>query len=330
MEYRRLGTTGMMVSELALGTATFGWHTDDAESAAVLDTFVEAGGNFIDTADIYSHWAEGSYAGRAEEMLGAWLQSSGKRQQLVIATKCRFPMGPHPNDVGLSRRHVMDAVEGSLRRLDSDHIDLYQTHSMDPNTPIDETLRALDDLVRTGKVRYLGCSNYSAWRLLEALWRSDAGNLAAYRCLQPRYNLLQRAEFERDMAELIRSYGLGVIPYSPLAGGTLTGKYRDAARIPPGTRAAEIATMRAYHTAGNLKVVAALERIGATHGKSAGQTALAWLLSNPLITAPIVGARNRDQLAESLGAAGYRLSAEEQGELNQLSDWRSRRHASAD
>ena len=312
----------MKVSELALGTATFGWHTGDAESGALLDAYVEAGGNFIDTADIYSYWAEGSYAGRSEEMLGAWLRSSGKRQQLVIATKCRFPTGPHPNDSGLSRRHIMDAVEGSLRRLRCDYIDLYQTHDMDPNTPIDETMRALDDLVRAGKVRYLGCSNYSAWRLLEALWRSDAGNLAAYQCLQPPYNLLQRAEFERDLAELVRGYGLGVIPYSPLAGGMLTGKYRDPAHIPADTRAAEVAGMRTYHTERTTQVVAALERIGAAHGKSAGQTALAWLLSDPLITAPIVGARNSEQLRESLGAAGYRLSDEERGELNTLSDWR--------
>ena len=312
----------MKVSELALGTATFGWHTGDAESGALLDAYVEAGGNFIDTADIYSYWAEGSYAGRSEEMLGAWLRSSGKRQQLVIATKCRFPTGPQPNDSGLSRRHIMDAVEGSLRRLRCDYIDLYQTHDMDPNTPIDETMRALDDLVRAGKVRYLGCSNYSAWRLLEALWRSDAGNLAAYQCLQPPYNLLQRAEFERDLAELVRGYGLGVIPYSPLAGGMLTGKYRDPAHIPADTRAAEVAGMRTYHTERTTQVVAALERIGAAHGKSAGQTALAWLLSDPLITAPIVGARNSEQLRESLGAAGYRLSDEERGELNTLSDWR--------
>ena len=312
----------MKVSELALGTATFGWHTGDAESGALLDAYVEAGGNFIDTADIYSYWAEGSYAGRSEEMLGAWLRSSGKRQQLVIATKCRFPTGPHPNDSGLSRRHIMDAVEGSLRRLRCDYIDLYQTHEMDPNTPIDETMRALDDLVRAGKVRYLGCSNYSAWRLLEALWRSDAGNLAAYQCLQPPYNLLQRAEFERDLAELVRGYGLGVIPYSPLAGGMLTGKYRDPAHIPADTRAAEVAGMRTYHTERTTQVVAALERIGAAHGKSAGQTALAWLLSDPLITAPIVGARNSEQLRESLGAAGYRLSDEERSELNTLSDWR--------
>ena len=312
----------MKVSELALGTATFGWHTGDAESGALLDAYVEAGGNFIDTADIYSYWAEGSYAGRSEEMLGAWLRSSGKRQQLVIATKCRFATGPQPNDSGLSRRHIMDAVEGSLRRLRCDYIDLYQTHEMDPNTPIDETMRALDDLVRAGKVRYLGCSNYSAWRLLEALWRSDAGNLAAYQCLQPPYNLLQRAEFERDLAELVRGYGLGVIPYSPLAGGMLTGKYRDPAHIPEGTRAAEVAEMRTYHTERTTQVVAALERIGAAHSKSAGQTALAWLLSDPLVTAPIVGARNSEQLRETLGAAGYRLSDAERGELNTLSDWR--------
>lgn len=322
MEYRRLGTTGLRVSELALGTATFGWHTDDAEADALLDTYVDAGGNFIDTADIYSHWAEGSHAGRAEEMLGAWLHRSGKRGQLVIATKCRFPMGPRPNDAGLSRRHITDAVEGSLRRLRIDCIDLYQAHAADPSTPIDETMRAFDDLVRAGKVRYLGCSNYPAWRLMEALWRSDAANVERYQCLQPRYNLLQRDAFEREMADLVRSYRLGVIPYSPMAGGTLTGKYRDPAEVPAGTRAAEVEGLRRHHTERTARVVAALERIGVAHGKSTGQTALAWLLSNPLVTAPIVGARNRTQLRQSLGAAGYRLSDDERGELSTVSDWR--------
>ena len=322
MEYRRLGTTGIRVSELALGTATFGWHTGDTEAAALLDAYVDAGGNFIDTSDIYSHWAEGSYAGRAEEMLGAWLQRSGKRGQLVISTKCRFPMGPHPNDAGLSRRHIMDAVEGSLRRLRVDCIDLYQAHAADPRTPIDETMRAFDDLVRAGKVRYLGCSNYPAWRLLESLWRSDAANLGRYQCLQPRYNLLQRDGFEREMADLVRSYRLGVIPYSPLAGGTLTGKYRDPSEIPAGTRAAEVEGMRKHLTDRTARVVAALERIGVAHGKSTGQTALAWLLSNPLVTAPIVGARTSGQLKQSLGAAGYRLSDDERGELSTVSDWR--------
>jgi aryl-alcohol dehydrogenase-like predicted oxidoreductase len=216
----------------------------------------------------------------------------------------------------------MDAVEASLRRLQTDFIDLYQTHSMDTDTPIEETMRALDDLVRQGKVRYVGCSNYSAWRLCQALWASDRADVVRYECLQPVYNLLQREGFERDTADLIREEGLAVIPYSPQAAGFLTGKYKAGQEPPPNTRAASNDRMRRHFTDANFELVEEMERIGQGHGKTVGHVALAWHLSNPLITAPILGARNAAQLEESLGAAGFRLQEEEMSRLNALTEWR--------
>ena len=191
----------------------------------VMDAFAEAGGNFIDTADIYNRWVEGHIGGESEGVIGRWLQARGNRSQMIIATKVRGQMGPGPNDQGLSRRHIFDACEASLRRLQTDTIDLYQTHSFDADTPIYESLEALDRLVQQGKVRYVGCSNYPAWRLMEALWTSDKCGLARYNSIQPHYNLVNRAEFERELAEVCLANGIGIIPYSPLAGGFLTGKY---------------------------------------------------------------------------------------------------------
>lgn len=251
-----------------------------------------------------------------------WLAGSGKRHEIVLATKARSAMSDLPNDQGLSRRHLMDAVEASLRRLQTDFIDLYQTHSMDTDTPIEETMRALDDLVRQGKVRYVGCSNYSAWRLCQALWASDRADVVRYECLQPVYNLLQREGFERDTADLIREEGLAVIPYSPQAAGFLTGKYKAGQEPPPNTRAASNDRMRSHFTDANFELVKEMERIGQGHGKTVGHVALAWHLSNPLITAPILGARNAAQLEESLGAAGFRLQEEEMSRLNALTEWR--------
>ena len=322
MEYRRLGRAGLRVSEICLGTATFGWHTDEREGHRMLDGFVGLGGNFIDTADYYSAWAAGSYAGRSEEIIGSWLRASGRRHQVVLATKVCSPVGDLPHDRGLSRRHIMDAVDASLSRLGTDFIDLYQAHSMDTSTPIEETLRAFDDLVRQGKVRYVGCSNYSSWRLCEALWVSDRNGLARYASVQPYYNLIDRREFEQEKAELVREYGLAVIPYSPQAMGFLTGKHRGRSQAPEGTRGSIDSRMQTYFTPRNFEVLDELERIGKAHGKSLAQVALAWLLTNPLITAPIVGARNWDQLEESLGAAGFRLSDEEKTGLDALTDWR--------
>ena len=324
MEYRKLGATGLKVSEICFGTATFGWHTDEPEAHRMLDMFLEHGANFVDTADYYSAWAEGSYAGRSEEIIGQWFKNSGKRHQTILATKVCSPVGPLPNDRGLSRRHIMDAVEASLKRLKTDFIDLYQTHAMDNETDIEETMRALDDLVRQGKIRYAGCSNYTAWRLCKALWASDKQGLARFECVQPYYNLIDRADFERELADLVGVERLAVIPYSPQAMGFLTGKHRGRDSAPEDTRGTIDPRMQSYFTERNFELLDEMEKIGEQHGKSIAQISLAWILTNPLITAPIVGARNCEQLAESVGAAGCRLSSEEMERLNELTEWRSK------
>jgi aryl-alcohol dehydrogenase-like predicted oxidoreductase len=318
MNYGKLGRTGLKVSELCLGTMQFGWTADEATSFAVLDAFVAAGGNFIDTADVYSRWAEGNPGGVSEQIIGRWLKARGNRGAIVLATKARGRMWDGPNGEGLSRGHLIRACEDSLRRLDTDAIDLYQTHFFDADTPIDETMRALDDLVRAGKVRYVGCSNYPAWRLAKALWVSDKLGLARYDSLQPHYSLAYRTEFERELKPLCEEEGVGVIPYSPLAGGFLTGKYRRDS-VPPSARADGI--QQRYFNDRGFAIVEKLEEVGKARNLSVAQTALAWLLTQPIITAPIIGANSVEQLAESLGAAGVRLSAEEMDALNAVSVW---------
>jgi len=318
VDYRKLGRTGLKVSELGLGTMQFGWTADEATAFAVMDVFVAAGGNFIDTADVYSRWAAGNPGGVSEEIIGRWMKARGNRGQMVLATKARGQMWDGPNGEGLSRAHLMRACEDSLRRLGADHIDLYQTHWVDEETPIEETLRALDDLVRAGKVRYIGCSNISAWRLAKALWASDRLNLARYDSLQPHYNLAHRAEFERELRPLCQDEGIGVIPYSPLAGGFLTGKYRRDA-VPTSARADGI--QKRYFDERGFAILQALEVVAKMRELTVAQTALAWLLSQPVITAPIVGANSVEQLDESLAAAGVRLTGEEMETLNTASAW---------
>ncbi len=319
MEYRKLGGTGLKVSELALGTMQFGWTADEETAFAVLDAYVEAGGNLIDTADIYSRWAEGNPGGVSEEIIGRWLKARGNRQEVVLATKVRGRMWEGPNGEGLSRAHIMRAVEDSLRRLDTDYIDLYQTHFYDVDTPIEETMRGLDDLVRAGMVRYVGCSNYPAWRLVESLWASDRRGLARYVSLQPHYNLVHREEFERELAQVVEAYGIGVINYSPLAGGFLTGKYRRDAPLLDSVRAEGV--QKRYFSDRNFDLLDAMEEIGRAHEQGVLQVALAWLLSKPLITAPIVGANSVEQLQGSLKAVGFRLNEPEMDRLNELSAW---------
>ena len=320
MEYRSLGHTGLKVSELCLGTMQFGWTADEATAQVVLSAAFEAGINFIDTADVYSRWAEGNPGGVAESIIGRWMkQANIPRDQLVLATKVRGKMGPGPNDEGLSRRHILHAIDASLQRLGVDYIDLYQTHSFDDKTPIEETLRAMDDLVHQGKVRYIGCSNYPAWRLAEALWTSQVNHLVRYDSLQPHYNLVRRAEFERELAEVCRAYGLGVIPYSPLAAGFLTGKYdRDQAE-PESARLGGV--KRRYFNDQGWAVHEAVKNLAGQKGKSISQVALAWLLSNPVITSPIIGPRSLEQLQDNLGAVGFRLSSEDMTSLDQVSAW---------
>ena len=318
IEYRRLGRTGLKVSPLCLGSMNFGWTADDETSFAVMDAFAEAGGNFIDTADIYNRWVEGHIGGESEGVIGRWLQARGNRSQMIIATKVRGQMGPGPNDQGLSRRHIFDACDASLRRLQSDTIDLYQTHYFDADVPIDETLEALDRLVQQGKVRYVGCSNYPAWRLMEALWTSDKCGLARYNSIQPHYNLVNRAEFERELAEVCLANGIGIIPYSPLAGGFLTGKYsrdRDTDSV-----RAEGVRQRYFNDAG-WKVLDAVRAVAVELDTTPLAVSLAWLLAQPGMTAPIVGANTVEQLQGSLAALDVDLTAAQMETLNNASAW---------
>ncbi|MBV9848105.1 MAG: aldo/keto reductase [Armatimonadetes bacterium] len=320
MEYRKMGRTGLMVSEICLGTMQFGWSTDEETSRRVMDTFREAGGNFIDTADVYTNWVgDVSYGGKTEEIIGRWLADSRARQDTVLATKVRGRMWEGPNGEGLSRAHILRACEDSLRRLQTDYLDLYQCHWADLNTPIEETLSALDDLVRAGKVRYIGASNYPAWRLMEAVATSDRRGLARFDCYQPEYSLMERQLFEYEAMPFCKHYGLGVIPYSPLAGGFLTGKYRRDSPPPESVRAR--VNLQNYGNERGWAVIDALDEIGRAHGKTVAQTVLAWQLTNPVVTAPIIGANTPEQLSDLLGAAGYRLSPDEMQRLNDLTQY---------
>ncbi|MFM8323198.1 MAG: aldo/keto reductase [Chloroflexota bacterium] len=320
MEYRSLGRTGLKVSELCLGTMQFGWTAGEEQAFEILDAAFARGLNFIDTADIYSTWAPGNPGGVAEQIIGRWLKRSGiARDRVVIATKVRGKLGDGPNDEGLSRAHIFNAVEGSLRRLGVEYIDLYQTHWYDENVPVEETLAALSDLVRQGKVRYLGCSNHPAWRLTEALWAADKHHLQRYDSLQPHYNLVHRAEFERELADVCRKYRLGVIPYSPLAGGFLSGKYRRDQQID----SARARSAKRHFNERNWALLDEMEALANTRGGwSISQAALAWMLSDPLVTSAIIGPRTLEQLDDNLGAAGLRLAAEEKQRLDELSAWK--------
>ncbi|MCF3648767.1 aldo/keto reductase [Synoicihabitans lomoniglobus] len=317
MEYRKLGRTNLSVAELCLGSMQFGWTANEDASFAVMDAYVAAGGNFIDTADVYTWWGEKGTAGlgESEEIIGRWLQARGGRDSMVIATKLGGPMHDGPDDKGLSRERVIKCCEASLRRLQVDHIDLYQCHWTDLSTPIEETLAAMGELVKAGKVRHVGASNYPAWRLAEALWQADKLGLPRFETYQPQYSLMETGLFELEPMALCKHHELGVIPYSPLACGFLTGKYRrDGAA--PSARSHEVVKNYAHER--GYAIIDALEEIGAGHGKSIAATAIAWLLSNPVVTSPIIGANSVAQLDTLLEAVGYRLSAEEMSRLNSM------------
>jgi len=317
MEYKYLGQTGLKVSELCMGSMSFGWTAPRENCAPVLDAFAAAGGNFIDTADVYSRWAEGNPGGVAEELIGTWLKTQ-RRDQIILATKVRGRMGDGPNDEGLSRNHIITACEASLRRLQTDYIDLYQTHYWDEHTPLEVTLRALGDLLRAGKVRYIGCSNLPAWHLMESLWVGEQRQLVRYACLQPHYNLVHRAEFEREHRAVCLKYGLGVIPYSPIAGGLLSGKYRRGVKVQEGTRGWNL---RHALTEKNFLLIDKLDEIAQARGKTVLQVALAWIRQQPGITSPIIGVNTVEQWREMEGAIGWRLSEEEIARLNDASKW---------
>lgn len=317
MEYRYLGRTGMKVSELCLGAMTFGRESEEALSFQMMDAFAAAGGNFIDTADVYTR-------GVSESIVGKWLKSHN-REQFVIATKVRFGMGDGPNEIGLSRKHIMDAVENSLRRLGIDYIDLYQVHCWDPGTPLEETLSALNRLVEQGKVRYLGASNYKGYQIQKAVDISRAHCWESFSCLQPLYNLLDR-QIEWELVEVCQAEGLGIIPWSPLRGGWLTGKYHRGMEAPPeGTRVANSTKNNwseawgRYANERTWTLIDTLGEIAQELGKSRAQVALSWVKDQPGVTAPIIGARNMAQLEDNLGTVGWALSAEQRARLNEVS-----------
>jgi aryl-alcohol dehydrogenase-like predicted oxidoreductase len=320
MELRTLGRSGCAVSTLALGTMTFGAESDEATSHAQLDAYFAAGGNLIDTANVYA-------GGASEEIVGRWLakQPAEIRDQVVLATKGRFATGAGPNDLGLSRRHLRRALEASLRRLGVDHVDLYQVHAFDPHTPLEETLRFLDDAVRAGLIAYPGLSNYTGWQVQKVVDAAERLGLAVPVTLQPQYNLLVR-EIEWEIIPACASTGLGLLPWSPLGGGWLTGKYKRDERPSGPTRLGDNPErgVEAYDRRSPQQrtwdVIAAVEAVADERGVSMAQVALAWLVDRPLVSSVILGARTLEQLEDNLGAAGLHLDAEQTARLDAASD----------
>ncbi len=308
MEYRSLGTSGLKVSALGLGTNSFGGRTDEKQSKRVIDQALDLGVNFLDTANMYGPCL-------SEEIIGKSLKS--KRGHVLIATKFGRAMGEGPNDRGASRRHIIEQLEGSLSRLNTDYIDLYQLHIHDPTTPIEETLRALDDCVRSGKVRYIGCSVISAWQACEAIWTSKTLNLNSFVSVQPYYNLLKR-EIERDLVPFCRAYGLGIIPYFPLEGGLLTGKYRPGKPAPADSRYAGRTESEKRFSKRNFSILAGLERFAETHGRLVLELALAWLLANPSVSTVIAGATKPEQVVANERSLNWKLSTEELKEIDEI------------
>lgn len=299
---RRLGKSGLEVAPLALGGNVFGWTIDEVRSFRVLDSFVAAGFNLIDTADVYSRWKPGNHGGESETILGNWLKRSGNRSKVVIATKVGMEMGPDAK--GLSRAYILQAVERSLQRLQTDVIDLYQAHKDDEATPLEETLGAFGELMQQGKVKAIGASNYTSERLAQALQVSKKHNLPAYTCLQPLYNLCERAAFEPTLEPLCVEHGLGVLPYFSLASGFLTGKYRSEADLAKSTRGIAV---KKYLNDRGFRILNALDQVAARYGSTPGRVALAWLLARPSVTAPIASATNLDQLTDLIEATRLEL-----------------------
>jgi aryl-alcohol dehydrogenase-like predicted oxidoreductase len=314
MRFRKLGNSGIEVAPLALGGNVFGWTADEPTSFAILDRFVAAGFNLIDTADMYSVWVPGHKGGESETVIGKWLMQSGQRSQVVIATKVGMELSP--TEKGLSKPYILRAVEQSLRRLQTDYIDLYQSHRDDESTPLEETLAAYDQLIKQGKVRAIGASNYSGSRLMQAMHISPEKGLPRYECLQPHYNLYERLEFERDLEPVCRTERLGVIPYFSLAAGFLTGKYRSEQDLTKSPRGQGI---KKYLNERGFRILAALDAVASRIGATPGKVALAWLMARPIVTAPIASATSLAQLNDLINATMLQLDPAAMLLLNQAS-----------
>jgi aryl-alcohol dehydrogenase-like predicted oxidoreductase len=316
MKTRALGATGIRVSSICLGTGQMTWTTPAPRAFRLLDQYAAAGGNFIDTADIYTQWVDGHTGGESETIVGQWLARRKNRRAVFLATKCRGRMWSGPAGEGLNRAHIIQACEDSLRRLKTDHIDLYQSHWYDDATPIGETLRAYADLIRAGKVRYIGASNFSAAQLTEAVLVARQAGLPQYVAYQPFYNLPFR-ELEAEHVWVMERYGIGCIPYTPIGQGFLSGKYRANKPLPKTSRSAHVKSR--YFSEKNFKIVETLEKLGRKRGKTIVQMALGWHLGHAWVTAPIIGPNTPEQLAENLGASDLELSAAEMTALNEVS-----------
>jgi aryl-alcohol dehydrogenase (NADP+) len=319
MQHTKLGNTGLTVSRLCLGTMTFGFQTDEHIAGSIMRAAAEAGVNFIDCADVYPLGGGLENVGRTEEIVGQWL--AGQRSRFILATKGVGRMGPSDWDQGASRKHLLDAIDASLRRLKTEYVDLYQLHSDDPNTPLDETLEALDAIVRAGKARYVGVSNFLAYRLARALGRADARGLARFVSVQPRYSLLFR-EIERELLPLAAEEGLAVIPYNPIAGGMLSGKHKLAGGPAEGTRftlgnAGGLYQDRYWHER-EFATVEKFVALAKEAGLSPVTLAVAWVMANPTVTAPIIGASRPEQLRDSIAAAEVKLPADLKKRLDDL------------
>lgn len=314
METRKLGNSTLQVAPLAFGGNIFGWTVDESMSFKLLDAFVSAGFNFIDTADTYSRWVPGNQGGESETIIGKWLRQRGNRAQLVIATKVGMEMGPAKK--GLSRSYILQEVEDSLKRLQTDYIDLYQSHTDDAETPLEETLATYADLVKQGKVRFIGASNYKGERLAEALKVSKQKGYPSYQSLQPLYNLYDHADYEDNLEPVCVANGLGVIPYFPLAAGFLSGKYRSEADLSKSKRGQG---NKKYLNERGFRILAALDKVAKQHGSTPAKVAIAWLLARPSITAPIASATNLDQLNDLIDATKLKLDRAAVDELSRAS-----------
>lgn len=336
--YVQLGNSGLFVYRVGLGTMTFGWSADETMAMSIMDAYVENGGNFIDSADCYSSWAESmggpaNPGGVSEQIIGKWLSARGNRADIVLATKVRAAMGEQFSDnrstfrqrEGLSRRWIVQSCDDSLRRLQTDHIDLYQAHFIDPLIPIEETLSVFDDLIRQGKVRYVGCSNFSAWRLMQSLWSAEVNGKERFVSVQPEYSLIApvRENFESELSAVCSHYKLGVIPYSPLGGGLLTGKYRRDKPLPDSVRADENAQNRFSDK--NWQIIDKVLEVAEQSDATASQVSINWLRAKPWVTAPILGANRPDQLEEVMAGLDKVLTEEQVTALDEVSDFQRSR-----
>jgi aryl-alcohol dehydrogenase-like predicted oxidoreductase len=304
MNYRQLGTSGLQISEIGLGTNNFGRRLDAAGTAKVMDQALEDGITFIDTANVYGGGLSETYIGQAIK---------GKRDQYILATKVAMKMGDGANQIGASRQHILTEIENSLKRLQTDYVDLYQIHRADPKTPIEETLQTLDQLVSQGKVRYIGCSNYQSWQVCEAIWTSRTKNFVPFSTVQPHYNMLNR-EIEKELVPFCKTYGVGILPYFPLANGFFTGKYKRGETAPEGSRLSE--NDRGMFTDKNFDILEGLEKFAQEREHTVLDLAFAWLLANPCVSSVIAGATKPEQITANAKTSGWQLTAEEMTEID--------------